>query len=131
MRAALDNQHPGFSVDVRIVDEAEARRFNCTFRNRDYATNVLSFPAQLPAGLPEAIQASVLGDLMICAPLVALEALDRQRPEVDHWAHMTVHGVLHLLGYDHEDTTQAQQMEALEIKILAGLGIPDPYEARC
>ena len=109
------------------VDEAEAQRYNREYRNRDYATNVLSFPAELPEGLPEEFRQSLLGDLLICAPVVTREAREQQRPEVDHWAHLTVHGLLHLLGYDHEQPGDAVVMESLETEILQKLGISDPY----
>jgi len=127
LEAALAIRQGKFSLAIRIVDEADGRRFNRDYCNRDYATNVLSFPAELPQGLPDRVQHSLLGDLLICAPVVAREARERMRPEIDHWAHLTIHGVLHLLGYDHQQPAEAQQMESLEVKILAGIGIPDPY----
>ena len=116
-----------YSLDIRIVDDDEARRFNREYRGRDYATNVLSFPAELPEGLPDEIRQTQLGDLLICAPVVVREAREQNRPAADHWAHLTIHGLLHLLGYDHEQPGDAAVMESLEIEILAGLGIPDPY----
>jgi len=125
--AALEGRRASCSAALRIVDEAEARRFNRRYRKRDYATNVLSFPAELPPGLPDGVRSALLGDILICAPVVVREAAQRGIPADDHWAHLTVHGLLHLLGHDHDDETEAQQMEALETKILARLGIPDPY----
>lgn len=116
-----------YTLCIRIADDAEARQFNHDYRGRDYATNVLSFPAGLPEGLPDDIRRAQLGDLLICAPVVAREAREQNRPALDHWAHLTIHGVLHLLGYDHERAEDAVVMETLETKILAGLGIPDPY----
>jgi probable rRNA maturation factor len=116
-----------YSLDIRIVDDEEARRFNREYRGRDYATNVLSFPAELPEGLPDEIRQTRLGDLLICAPVVVREAREQNRPAADHWAHLTIHGLLHLLGYDHEQPGDAAVMESLETEILAGLGIPDPY----
>jgi len=116
-----------YSLGIRIVDDEEARRFNHQYRGRDYATNVLSFPAELPEGLPEDIRKTLLGDLLICAPVVVREAQEQNRPLADHWAHLTIHGVLHLLGYDHEQAGDAEVMESLEIRILAGLDISDPY----
>jgi len=115
------------SLTIRIVDEQEARRFNREYRNRDYATNVLSFPAELPEGLPVEFRQSQLGDILICAPVVVREALEQQRAEADHWAHLTIHGVLHLLGYDHERRDEAVAMESLETEILEKVGVSDPY----
>nr|WP_221195627.1 rRNA maturation RNase YbeY [Luteibacter sp. Sphag1AF] len=110
---------------IRIVDAEEGQSLNLQYRGRDYATNVLSFPADLPPGL----NLPLIGDLVICAPVVSREAGEQGKPEAHHWAHLTVHGVLHLLGYDHEVEAEADAMEALETKILAGLGISNPYEA--
>ncbi|TCV94935.1 putative rRNA maturation factor [Luteibacter rhizovicinus] len=110
---------------IRIVDIEEGQALNLQYRGRDYATNVLSFPADLPPGL----NLPLIGDLVICAPVVAREAAEQGKPEAHHWAHMTIHGVLHLLGHDHIVEAEAEKMEALETRILAGLGIPDPYEA--
>ena len=117
-----------FSFGIRIVDEEEAQRFNREYRQKDYATNVLSFPSDLPEALPEELRKAQLGDLLICAPLVTREAIEQQRSEADHWAHLLVHGVLHLLGYDHEQADEADEMESLETEILAKLGIDDPYK---
>ncbi len=108
---------------IRIVDADEGRALNRDYRGKDYATNVLSFPAELPPGL----RLPLIGDLAICAPVVLREAAEQGKPARDHWAHLTAHGVLHLLGYDHVDHRDAEVMEALEIRILAGLGIADPY----
>jgi probable rRNA maturation factor len=108
---------------IRIVDTDEARTLNRDYRGKDYATNVLSFPAELP---PE-LKLPLLGDLAICAPVVLREASEQGKPPKDHWAHLTVHGVLHLLGYDHIVEGEAEAMEALETRILSGLGIADPY----
>ena len=108
---------------IRIVDTEEARALNNDYRGKDYATNVLSFPAERP---PE-LKLPLLGDLAICAPVVLREAREQRKPPKDHWAHLTVHGVLHLLGYDHIVEGEAEAMEALETRILAGLGIADPY----
>ena len=110
-------------VSIRLVDAAQGRELNQRYRKRDYATNVLSFPADLP----RALKLALIGDLVICAPVVAREAADQGKPLRDHYAHLTVHGVLHLLGYDHANAADAQRMETLEVRILATLGIGDPY----
>ena len=128
VEAALAGKSEDFTLAIRVVDEQEARRYNCEYRDKDYATNVLSFPQELPEGLPEQIRQAQLGDLLICAPVVAREAKQQCRSQVDHWAHLTIHGVLHLLGYDHEQQADAILMETLETEILANLGISDPYQ---
>ncbi len=110
-------------LSIRIVDATEGRTLNANYRGRDYATNVLSFPVELPDG----IKVPLIGDLVICAPVVAREADTQGKVPARHWAHMTVHGVLHLLGYDHIEDADAERMEALETRILATLGMPDPY----
>jgi probable rRNA maturation factor len=113
-------------LSIRIVDADEGRSLNRQYRDRDYATNVLSFPIELPDG----IKLPLLGDLVICAPVLAREAAEQGKSLRDHYAHMTIHGSLHLLGYDHENETDAEHMEALERKILDTLEIADPYEIR-
>lgn len=110
-------------IAIRVVDEREGRSLNHHYRGKDYATNVLSFPAELPEGVP----LPLLGDLVICAPVVAREAVEQGKPLNGHYAHLTVHGVLHLLGLDHEDVREAEAMEAIERAILADLGHADPY----
>jgi len=125
----LDAHGRGGELTVRIVDEDESRALNHAYRGRDKPTNVLSFPCELPPGLPPEA-AEILGDLVLCAPVVAQEAREQGKPEADHWAHMVVHGALHLLGYDHEEPAQAERMEAEERRLLAALGVPDPYLER-
>ncbi|WP_045727952.1 rRNA maturation RNase YbeY [Xanthomonas sp. GPE 39] len=112
---------------IRLVDQREGRALNQHYRGKDYATNVLSFPAELPDGLPKGIRLPLLGDLVICAPVVAREAAEQGKSLNAHYAHLTVHGVLHLLGWDHEDDKEAEAMEQLEREILAELGVSDPY----
>ena len=123
-----------FDITIRLVDEDESRQLNASYRDRDTATNVLSFPAALCAQIQSQIEAQSgarpLGDLVICAPLVNSEALVQCKPALDHWAHLTVHGILHLLGHDHEKLEQANAMEQLETEILASMDIADPYTAR-
>lgn len=109
-------------LSIRIVDEEESAQLNSQYRHKQGPTNILSFP--VPEGLPDAL----LGDLAICAAVVAREAEEQQKTLDAHWAHMTVHGVLHLKGYDHEEPDEAEAMEALETRILAELGYPDPYQ---
>lgn len=118
------------ALAIRIVGEAESGALNQRYRGKNGPTNVLSFPSDIPEEVRQALPAPPIGDLVICAPLVAREAAEQAKPEPHHWAHLTVHGVLHLLGYDHEETAQAERMESLEKEVLAGLGIPDPYAAR-
>jgi len=113
----------GTELAIRIVDADEGQSLNLQYRGKDYATNVLSFPADLPPGL----NLPLIGDLVICAPVVAREAAEQGKKPADHWAHLTIHGTLHLLGYDHEEDGEAEAMEALETRILADLGIKDPY----
>jgi probable rRNA maturation factor len=110
-------------INLLIVGTREGRRFNREFRGRDYATNVLSFRHEPLRGQ----EASLLGELVICAPVVAREATEQGKRLPDHYAHLTIHGVLHLLGHDHETKSEAERMEQIERQILAGLHIPDPY----
>ena len=122
--AALAGGPRGAWLGVRVVGTAESRRLNREYRGRDAPTNVLSFDAA--SGLPEA--GAFLGDLVICAPVVAREARAQGKPLAAHWAHMVVHGALHLLGHDHGGPREARAMEAREVAILAGLGYGNPYE---
>ncbi|MBB5863481.1 rRNA maturation RNase YbeY [Xanthomonas sp. 3058] len=125
--AALKGRIREADLAVRLVDEKEGCSLNHHYRGKDYATNVLSFPAELPEGLPKGIKMPLLGDLVICAPVVAREAAEQGKSLAAHYAHLTVHGTLHLLGWDHEDDKEADAMEQLEREILADLGIDDPY----
>ena len=110
-------------LSIRVVDTHEAAALNGDFRGRDYATNVLSFPVEPPPGVSWAL----LGDLAMCAPVVVREAAEQGKSVRAHWAHLTVHGVLHLVGYDHVEIRDAEVMEALERRILERLDIADPY----
>ena len=123
--AALKGRIREADLAIRIVDEREGQALNRHYRGKDYATNVLSFPAELPEG----VKLPLLGDLVLCAPVVAREAAEQGKPVAAHYAHLTVHGVLHLLGLDHEHDKDAEAMEQLEREVLAELGLPDPYAA--
>ena len=123
--AALKGRIREADLAIRIVDEREGQALIRHYRGKDYATNVLSFPAELPEG----VKLPLLGDLVICAPVVAREAAEQGKPVAAHYAHLTVHGVLHLLGWDHEHDKDAEAMEQLEREVLAELGLPDPYAA--
>ena len=117
--AALDR--PG-EITIRIVGIAEGRRLNRRYRGEDHATNVLSFPYALARGL-------VQGDIVLCAPVIAREARSQGKTLESHFAHLTVHGMLHLQGHDHARLRAAERMEALEKKVLTKLGYPAPYDA--
>ena len=111
------------NITVRVVETAESEALNHQFRGKKTPTNVLSFPADLP----EVAKEDYLGDIIICAAVVEQEAIAQNKPIDSHWAHMLVHGVLHLQGYDHITEQQAEEMEGLEIKLLASLDIANPY----
>ena len=115
-------------VSIRVVTADEMRNLNRDDRGKDKATNVLSFPAGAVTGLPEEVP-QLLGDIVVCAAVVADEAEAQGKAVQDHWAHMLVHGTLHLLGYDHLEDADAQKMESLEARILADQGVADPYGA--
>ena len=123
LNAAVSPFQPVAEVTVRIVDETESQQLNFDYREKDKPTNVLSFPFQCPPG----IELPLLGDLVICAGVVAQEAKEQNKALDAHWAHMVVHGSLHLLGFDHINDDDASEMEAEEIQILAELGFADPY----
>ncbi|MFS8136894.1 MAG: rRNA maturation RNase YbeY [Thermomonas sp.] len=130
--AALDGRIREADLAVRVVGNKEGRALNRHYRGKDYATNVLSFPADIADGvkMPKGVKMPLLGDLVLCAPVIAREAKEQKKPLRSHYAHLTVHGALHLLGWDHEDARDADCMEQLEREILAGLGLPDPYLVR-
>lgn len=120
---AQTEDFPQTEMTVRIVDEAESHALNLTYRGKDKPTNVLSFPFEAPEG----INLPLIGDLVICRQVVEREALEQQISLESHWAHLAIHGTLHLLGYDHIDEREAEEMEALETEIMQSLGFADPY----
>jgi len=122
VQAALCKPFTNLEQTVRVVDESESQTLNLQYRGKDKPTNILSFPAEIPH-----IDYQCLGDLVICGPLVAREASDQNKEPEAHWAHLIVHGMLHLQGYDHETDQQAEEMEALEVEILSTLGYSNPY----
>ena len=121
--AALAGREQDAEIVIRLVDDAESAQLNQQYRHKSGPTNILSFPVDVP----EAMELDLLGDLVINAPLISLEAGQQHKQVLHHWAHITVHGVLHLLGYDHIDEQEAEQMEALEIEILKQFNIANPY----
>lgn len=121
---ALRQRSADSELTIRLVDEAEGRELNHHWRHKDYATNVLSFPADVP---DELLDIPLLGDLVICVPVVEREAHEQGKTLEAHWAHLVIHGCLHLLGYDHILDEEAEEMESLERLLLAELGHPDPY----
>ncbi|TPH23863.1 rRNA maturation RNase YbeY [Haemophilus haemolyticus] len=123
--AAVQPEGDEVEMTVRIVDEAESHELNLTYRGKDRPTNVLSFPFECP----DEVELPLLGDLVICRQVVEIEAAEQEKPLMAHWAHMVVHGSLHLLGYDHIEDDEAEEMESLETQIMQGLGFDDPYLA--
>ncbi len=121
--AALSGLGRDTEIVVRVVGERESAQLNRQYRNKQGATNILSFAAEIP----ECVESNLLGDLVVCAPVVEREALEQKIPLTDHWAHIIVHGVLHLLGYDHIKDEEAEMMENKEISILQQLNIDNPY----
>ena len=121
--AAVQPQSDEMEMTVRIVDEAESHALNLNYRGKDRPTNVLSFPFECP----DEVELPLLGDLVICRQVVEREAQEQDKPVMAHWAHMVVHGSLHLLGYDHIEDDEAEKMESLETQIMTGLGFADPY----
>ncbi|MGP1572531.1 MULTISPECIES: rRNA maturation RNase YbeY [Aggregatibacter] len=121
--AAVQPQSDEVEMTVRIVDEAESHALNLNYRGKDRPTNVLSFPFECP----DEVELPLLGDLVICRQVVEREAQEQEKPLMAHWAHMVVHGSLHLLGYDHIEDDEAEEMESLETQIMTGLGFADPY----
>jgi len=116
-------------IGIACVDLDQSQQLNLEYRRKDKPTNVLSFPSEIPEEILPMLAARPLGDLVICIPVVLQEAAEQQKVPVEHFTHMLVHGTLHLLGYDHEISDEdADEMEALEIEILAKLGLYNPYQ---
>lgn len=124
VEAVLTPYNKPFELTIRLVTNEESQQLNAQYRGKDKPTNVLSFPFELPEG----IELDLLGDLIICVPVVEHEAQTQNKTINAHWAHMVIHGCLHLLGYDHIDDDEADEMEAIETKIITALGFPAPYE---
>jgi probable rRNA maturation factor len=128
--AALGRRARNRELSVRVVGRAESRKLNARYRGKDHATNVLSFPASpLPAPLARVVEAQPLGDLVICPQVLRAEAREQQKTLRAHWAHLVVHGALHLIGYDHERSADARRMERREIAVLRQLGFTNPYRS--
>ena len=125
LEAAILLFQPNAEVTIRLVDEAESHTLNHTYRGKDKPTNVLSFPFESPPG----VELDLLGDMIICRQVVEKEAIEQDKPLLAHWAHMVVHGSLHLLGYDHIEDDEAEEMESLETEIMQKMGFADPYAA--
>ncbi|MBY7797045.1 rRNA maturation RNase YbeY [Vibrio fluvialis] len=125
LQAAVAPFQPQAEVTIRIVDEPESHQLNLEYRGKDKPTNVLSFPFEAPPGMA----LDLLGDLIICRQVVEQEAVEQNKPLLAHWAHMVVHGSLHLLGYDHIEDDEAEEMESLETEIMQNMGFEDPYLA--
>ena len=124
--AVLQGRRKLAEVSIHVVDAEEGQQLNLKYRHKDYPTNVLSFPADLPGSVPHPL----LGDVVLCAPVVAKEAAAQGKSVAHHYAHLTVHGVLHLIGIHHETVSETRAMEAIETQVLAAIGIPDPYADR-
>ncbi len=125
VKTVLQDRMPSAEVNIRIVDKTEMTELNSTYRHKNKPTNVLSFPFDMPEECKDDLP--ILGDIVICAEVIAEEAAAQEKTLEAHWAHMVVHGTLHLLGYDHEIDTEAEIMEAEEIRYLSALGFNNPY----
>ncbi len=126
-KKALSSQKTPLEVTIRLVDTPEITALNTQYRQKSKPTNVLSFPFDMPPESLEDGEIQILGDIVICAKIVNQEAIEQGKSPTAHWAHMVIHGTLHLLGYDHETETDATTMEAIEITLLESMGFPNPY----
>lgn len=124
--AVLQDKSQDSEVVIRIVDEDEMIHFNEQYRDKKGSTNILSFPFEPPEG----VESDLLGDLLVCASVIEAEAQQQNKKLKHHWAHMIIHGVLHLIGYNHLEQLEAEEMESLEIKILRSIKIDNPYEEK-
>ncbi|MGX9461845.1 rRNA maturation RNase YbeY [Shewanella sp. A14] len=124
IRTAIGQTMTRVELTIRLVDTVESQQLNSTYRGKDKPTNVLSFPFEAP---PE-VELPLLGDLVICTQVVEQESIEQNKPLNAHWAHMVIHGCLHLLGYDHIIDEEADEMESLETQLIEGLGFTDPYK---
>ena len=124
VNTVIDYHGSFFQVSIAIVDKKTSQQLNNDYRQKDKPTNVLSFPLDLP----DFVEEDLIGDLAICTDVLLEEALQQNKSIDDHWAHLTIHGTLHLLGYDHLDNKDAEEMESLEIKLLKSLNINNPYD---
>ena len=125
----IDKQFVQPEITIRIVSPEESQALNLQYREKNKPTNVLSFPFEAPEMIPVEEIGELLGDLVICESILLQEAKQQNKSLESHWAHMVVHGVLHLLGFDHVDNKDAEKMEALEVKVLSDLGFKDPYQS--
>lgn len=116
------------TATIRLVDAAESQALNLQYRGKDKPTNVLSFPSELPQAVLNTLKREPLGDMVICVPVMLQEAIEQQKHAMAHWAHLTIHSTLHLLGFDHANEAEAEEMEALEIIALQQLGYANPYQ---
>lgn len=124
VETALSNTNKNFELTIRIVDIEESQQLNSQYRQKNKPTNVLSFPFEVPEG----IELNLLGDLVICADVVIQEASEQNKLKNNHWAHLVIHGCLHLLGYDHINEEEAIEMESIETQLLSTLSIDNPYQ---
>jgi len=126
--AQVDKHFVQPEITIRIVSQEEIQTLNQQYRDQNKPTNVLSFPFEVPEMIPIEEVGELLGDLVICESILLQEAKQQKKSLESHWAHMVVHGILHLLGFDHIENRDAEKMEALEVKVLSDLGIKDPYQ---
>ena len=126
VECVLTDHMPAAELTIRLVNEEEIAHLNSTYRKKNKATNVLAFPAKIHKGVE--LEYPLLGDIIVCPTVLQQESINLSTPETAHWAHIIIHGVLHLLGYDHIADKDATIMQAEEIKLLAQLGFEDPYQ---